>query len=100
MLRDRFRGVQDRERAIRQAYHAVFASDDGKLVLHDLLQRGGLLETSAVSGDAFMTHFKEGRRSVALEIIHKLRWTEAEMLQLALQRTGDQLAAAQQSEPE
>lgn len=98
MLLDRFKTVLGRHQAIRGAYHFTFGLPEGKLVLHDLLQAAGLLETSMVPGDPQGTAYREGRRSVALEIIHKLRWTEGEMMQLALQRTGDQLAAQSESE--
>jgi hypothetical protein len=98
MLLDRFKTALDRHRAVRQAYHAVFATTEGKIVLTNLLQVGGVLETSMVSGDPQATAYREGRRSMALDVIHKLRWTEGEMMQLALQRTGDQLAAQTEQE--
>jgi hypothetical protein len=98
MRLDRFKDMFSRQKAIRSAYHTVFDSPDGKLVLTDMLQAGGLLESSMVGGDAHMTHYREGRRSMALDLIHKLRWTEGEVMQLALQRTGDQLAAQAEME--
>lgn len=72
--------------AVNAAYRAVFESPEGDKVLRDLMQRGGLLETSVVEGDAGLTHFKEGRRSLVLDIMSELRWTEADILKLARQR--------------
>ena len=95
MLLDRFKKVMERQRAIRSAYHLVFNSPEGKLVLHDLLAAGGVLETSMTPNDPQGTAWREGRRSLALEIIHKLRWTEGEMMALALARTQDHLAQAE-----
>lgn len=53
-----------REMAI--AFKRVFGTPDGKTVLFEILNRCNVLETH--NGDAF----KEGRRSVALLILHNL----------------------------
>lgn len=90
----RFKSLFDRNKAIRSAYATVFGSPEGKLVLHDLLRRTGILEASMVAGDPHMTHFRDGRRSVGLDVVHMLRWTEGEMMQLALQQTEAQTAQA------
>jgi hypothetical protein len=98
VLLDRFKNVFDRHKAVRSAYQTVFATPEGKLVLTDLLQKAAMLETSMVAGDPHMTAFREGRRSLGNDIIHALRWTEGEMMQLALQRTSDQLQASMETE--
>jgi hypothetical protein len=76
-----------RKRRLAAAYRAVFGSPEGKLVLADLLRRGGILETSHVPGDACSTAFQEGRRAMALDIIAELRWSDGELVQLAQQRS-------------
>lgn len=95
---EQFKGVVDRLSRTRRAYHAVFGTPEGQLVLHDLLRRCGMLETSQVNGDPHMVAFREGRRSVGLDLVHAMRWTEAEVIQLALARTGEQLSAAHQED--
>lgn len=100
MLLDRFKRAHARQEAMRQAYQDTFGSDAGRLVLHDILSRGGLLETSQVGGDSHTTAFREGRRAIALEIINNLRWTPAEVMTLALQRTAATLAQAQEDHDE
>ena len=92
MRLDRFKSLIARLKGTKTAYHRVFTSPEGEIVLRDLLKRGGLLQVSAVAGDPHMTHYNDGRRSIVLEIVHQLRWSEGEMMQLALQRTGEQLA--------
>lgn len=72
--------------AINAAYKAVFDSPDGVRVMRDLMIRGGLLETSAVEGDPHMTHFNEGRRSLVLDILKELRWSETDIAELARER--------------
>jgi hypothetical protein len=75
--------------AINAAYRAVFTSPEGERVLRDLMMRGGVLETSVVEGDAGLTHFKEGRRSLVLDIIAELRFTEGDILRLARERSSE-----------
>jgi len=74
--------------ALAESYRRVFAAGDGETVLTDLLRRAGMLEVATVEGDPFATHFRDGRRSLALEIVAQLRFTESELLRLALQRTA------------
>ncbi len=95
-LLSRFKTVADRMSATRRAYQTVFSTPEGELVLYDLMTRCGVLETSQVNGDPHMVAFREGRRSVALDLINAMRWTEAEVIQLALARTSQQLAAQQE----
>ena len=56
---------------MRKAYFDVFSSDNGKIVLADIAQRG-LLHTMSFTGAPSGTDFNEGKRALALEIIHLL----------------------------
>lgn len=75
-----------RKRRLADAYQRVFGSDDGRMVLTDLLRHGGLLETSHEPGDPCTTAFNEGRRSMACEILAQLRWSEADAQHIALEQ--------------
>jgi hypothetical protein len=77
-----------RRASISQAYHAVYQTPAGQTVLHDLMRKGGVLETSVEANDS---RFYEGRRSLALEICKELRWSESEMIALARETTKDDL---------
>ncbi len=84
--------------SLAHAYHEVFeGTPAGRMVLGDLLRAAGMLETSAVPGDSHMTHFREGRRSVGLHVLDRLRWREGELLKLAEEKTNDRLAAVGES---
>ena len=83
---------------VNRSYQAVFDTREGGLVLRDLLVKGGVLETSFTPGDPEATAFKEGRRSLALEIIEALRWSEGELVKLAQERTSDRLALETEGE--
>lgn len=78
---------------IKAAYRETFESPAGTLVLRDLLRRAGALETSMEPGDPGMTAFREGRRSLALDVLQQLRWSEGELAQLARERDPDALSA-------
>lgn len=77
-----------RARARRaQAYAAVYASPEGKFMIEDLLRKGHILEAAPAED----SRFYEGRRSLALEILNELRWSESEMVHLAEQTTTQTL---------
>ena len=82
--------------ALARAYREVFAGSAGHLVLTDLLRSAGVLEVATVRGDPAMTHFNDGRRSLGLLLIERLRWSEGELLKLAEDRAraSAELAAA------
>lgn len=69
-----------RKSRIADAYKAVYSTDPGQTVVHDIMRRGGLLETAADPTDS---RFHEGRRSLALHVVEMLRWSESEILTLA-----------------
>lgn len=77
------RQAADARKAVQQAYARVFGSPDGALVLNDLVAKNGLLRTSVEPGDPHMTAFNEGRRAAALDLLNKLRWTPARIVELA-----------------
>lgn len=91
-FRDAIAGIQARRR-LAHAYRDAFATPAGELVLRDVLRLAGVLEVSHAPGDAHQTAFIEGRRSMGLEVLNRLRWTEMELLALARERTGETLAA-------
>jgi hypothetical protein len=78
-----------RRRRLAAAYRELFDSVAGQAVLADLLRAGGILQTSHVPGDACSTAFAEGRRSMALELMARLRWTDGELLQLSRLQDAD-----------
>jgi hypothetical protein len=71
---------------ISETYKSVFGSPDGELVLLDLMRRLGLFETSVVFGAEDEVLYREGRRSVALEILDLLRFDGERVLELAKRR--------------
>jgi hypothetical protein len=70
--------------ALLRAYHQIFEEHPaGRMVLLDLLREGGVLAINFVAGDAHHTAWNDGRRSLALTVLERLRWSEGQMLQLA-----------------
>ena len=83
-----------RQAAIAKAYSEVFAKGAGEFVLHDILKEAGLLSVAHVAGDSHSTAWNDGRKSLALTIIERLRWTEGHIVKLA------QLTATQELQEE
>lgn len=88
-------GGLTKRQALAAAYQEIFATPAGKLVLNDLLREGGVLEVSYVPGDDAGTHFNDGKRALALHVLHRLRWAPGELATLAQERTEEQLAEMQ-----
>lgn len=57
---------------LREKYKNVFDSNEGKIVLADLLNKCHVTHSSYVSGDSHATAFQEGERNVALIILDAL----------------------------
>jgi hypothetical protein len=84
-----------RRAAIANAYHAIYALPAGKIVIDDLLGKSGLLEVSPAED----CRFYDGRRSMGLEILDAMRWSEGELVQLAKEQAAARVGGAvEQSE--
>lgn len=57
---------------LEKAYHEIFNTQPGQIVLHDLLRFGFIFQTTHVPGDPNLSAFNEGRRSVALRVLDML----------------------------
>lgn len=68
-----------------RAYHEIFDTPTGEIVLRDLLREAGLL--SAETGK-----FAGGKRAMGLYIVEMLAWTEADVALLAERQTGERLS--------
>jgi hypothetical protein len=79
--------LEKKRAMLLHAYAQTFVhSPAGEIVLLDLLREGGILSVSYQAEDPHQTSFNEGRRSMALTILERLRWTEGDLMQLALAR--------------
>ena len=63
--------VAQEQAALTLAYRQTFASEQGRLVLADLLRRAGLLQSSFCA-DPHETAYREGRRRLGLEIVEAI----------------------------
>ena len=62
-------------RGLHKAYHDVFNTEQGKIVLHDMLRRGHVLHSSYAPGGGDMSIFREGERNHVLGTLQKLNVT-------------------------
>lgn len=80
-LRDRVRLLFQR----RHAYRTVFKSDEGRLILADLLRFARYHDPVIVPGDPLSTGFADGQRRIVTRIIKLTEMTEEQVLQMANQ---------------
>lgn len=55
-----------------KAYKRVFSTEDGILVMNDLIEVGGVLKSSHVPNDPYGTAYNEGWRSLTLHLLNRL----------------------------
>ncbi len=86
--------------AIGEAYARAFGAPEGRVVLTDILRECGLLEAGYAAGmSATDAVHADGRRTIGLKIIERLRWSEAELLALAQERTAEEIEAVREGSP-
>lgn len=87
MLRRLFPHLQ-KQLDLADAYQRVFGTPEGQLVLRDLIGQGGVLEIAADPADS---RFYDGKRALALHILHRLRWSVSELQALGQEITYETL---------
>jgi len=55
-------------------YKRVFGSEEGQLVLWDIMKITGFMEPNHVPGDPYTSTFHEGQRSVACTILNRMKY--------------------------
>jgi hypothetical protein len=71
----------EKELRLIQAYKTVFNSDDGKLVLDDILEVCGLTFCS-IDENPYVTYANDGKRFVGMHVLSNLEATEEKMREL------------------
>ena len=56
-----------------QAYKRLFSTDDGILVMQDLMIRSGFLHSGHVPGDPYSSANNEGKRELFIYIMNKVQ---------------------------
>jgi len=76
-----------------QSYKRLFSSDDGILVLEDLMINSRFLNTTHVQGDPYSSANNEGRRELFIYIMNKIQASPEDM-----RKRIEQLANKQREE--
>lgn len=71
-------------------YKAVFGGPPGERVLHDLLVKGHVHEITLDLDSVANTAYREGRRSLVLEIVEQLRRDPKYLASVALTQRRDE----------
>lgn len=91
--------VWHRERELQEAWKRVWGSDAGRMALADLFRRTGVLEIShrfsIEDPNGRDSAFREGQRSVALEILTYLKTTPVELAEIIRQSEQEYAEANQ-----
>ncbi len=82
---------QTAQKAKLQDYVRTFESDHGQRVLWDLFRETEFLEFNTVAGDPYSTSFNDGRRSVLLHIIGKLKIEPKKLLNIIEKGVEDEI---------
>ena len=80
---------QKKRLTLLQAYKRLFSSDEGQMVLKDLVSTHGMLSTSFKS-DVNDMIFREGERNVILRILDKISYKEEQLMKLIKQIEGEE----------
>lgn len=88
-------GGREKQLGLADAYHQVFETPEGQIVLRDLINEAGIL---AVADDPSDSRFYDGKRALALHILSRLRWSATELQQLGEALTYDELTELIQRE--
>jgi len=75
--------------AIVADYKRVFETAAGRRVLRRMMKESGMKEPSYVRGDPHGTSFNEGRRSVVIDILNKLKMDLESLEKQLLQNEED-----------
>jgi hypothetical protein len=67
---------------IKRAYQDLFQTENGKIVLKDLMRECHFLQPTFIPGDPLSGSFNEGKRRILLRIINFLTKDEEELIKL------------------
>ena len=71
--------IQRKQLKRLEAYHSVFTSPNGKIVLNDMMKAHFVLQTTHVPMDAVATAHNEGERNAVIRILSILKVTPQKM---------------------
>ena len=79
--------IRRKEKERKQLYDRVFGTDDGQRLLKDLAQRNHVFDVITVP-EPSISAFRDGRRSVVIDIINYLNLNLRDMERLARESDG------------
>lgn len=79
--------IRRKEKERKQLYDRIFSSEDGQRLLKDLAQRNHVFDVITVP-EPSISAFRDGRRSVVVDIINYLNLNLRDMERLARESNG------------
>jgi hypothetical protein len=84
-------GIEKKQMRKCEAYHRIFSSPDGKIVLHDMMKTHYVLSTTHVNNDPISTAHNEGERNAVIRILAVLKVTPAKMQRMMEEATDENI---------
>ncbi len=84
-------GLEKKQLRKCEAYHRIFSSPDGKIVLHDMMNNHYVLSTTHVNNDPISSAHNEGERNAVIRILAILKTTPAKMRQMMEEATDENI---------
>ena len=79
--------IRRKEKERKQLYDRIFSSEDGQRLLKDLAQRNHVFDVITVENPS-ISAFRDGRRSVVIDIINYLNLNLRDMERLGRESDG------------
>ena len=79
--------IRRKEKERKQLYDRIFSSEDGRRLLKDLAQRNHVFDVITVP-EPSISAFRDGRRSVVIDIINYLNLNLRDMERLGRESNG------------
>jgi hypothetical protein len=73
--------ILQRRKDTAAAYRRLFETEDGKIVLRDLVRKGFLARTIHVVGDPVTSAWNEGQRTAVLGILKAAKVSDARLVE-------------------
>lgn len=88
---DQAKASSERRRRLAEAYKAMWANPEGRMVLSDILNECGLLEEAEDPCEADTRSVRAGKRIIGVFIFGRMRWSDLQLAELARAQDNERL---------
>ncbi len=81
----------ERKRRLAEAYKAMWAHPEGRVVLSDILNACGLLEEAEEPCEPDTRSVRSGKRLIGVFIFERMRWSDVMLMELAREQDNQRI---------